>query len=347
MTIGVWILGDQLSLNQSALMRSSNERNQTRAIMIESPSHVGKRPYHRQKVVLLWSAMRHFRDALRNRRWKCDYYSHAEDFESTLKNWVSDHSISELRVMEPNDRPFMMALSKIEIGCPIEVLPNNQFLWTTDEFREWASGRKRLVLEYFYREGRRKFDVLMDGPDPAGGVWNYDKQNREPPREDLEPPSPVWFEPDKMTQEVVERVELLNIPLFGESQPFRWGVTREHAQAVLEHFIKEGFSFFGPQEDAMRIGHPYMWHSLLSPYLNIGLIHPSEVLERVQKEYEKGGLELQSVEGFVRQILGWREYLRGVYHFVQEDYAESNYFQCDGTIPSFFWTGETKMRCLQ
>jgi deoxyribodipyrimidine photolyase-related protein len=345
MTIGIWILGDQLSLTQAAL-QSVDLDQQVPVILIESAQHVRQRPYHRQKLVLVWSAMRHFAEELRQAGWNVTYEI-ATDFEPALQNWIKAEQISELRVMQPNDRPFAKFIESLNLSCPVTLVPNNLFLWTADEFRQWAKGRKNLIMEYFYREGRQRYQILMQGKHPIGGVWNLDKQNRKPPKGKLETPEPLWFEPDKITQVVIEFVKTGEFTSYGEVEPFRWGVTRAQALQVLDYFIETRLPTFGPYQDAMVTGEETMWHAMLSPYINLGLLHPLEVIQAAEQAYYERQLDLNSVEGFIRQILGWREYMHGLYHYVSDDYPQRNWFDHQHPLPEFYWdASQTKMNCL-
>lgn len=341
MTIGIWILGDQLSMAQTALQSESAP-----VILIESSQHGQERPYHRQKLVLVWSAMRHFAEELRQLGWQVTYEI-AEDFETPLRHWIKANGITELRLMQPNDRPFGEFVASLDLPCKITLLPNNLFLWTADQFRAWAKGRKNLLMEYFYREGRQRYQVLMEGKHPVGGVWNLDKENRKPPKGKLNTPAPLWFEPDAITQEVIDWVKSRNFSSYGEVEPFRWAVTRSQALQVLEHFITTRLPMFGPYQDAMVTGEATMWHAMLSPYLNLGLLHPLEVIRTAEQAYHEQQLDLNSVEGFIRQILGWREYMHGLYHYVDADYPQRNWFNHTRPLPEFFWNADrTDMNCL-
>ncbi len=346
MNIGIWVLGDQLSLTQTALDACKKRRN-TRVILIESLKHIQARPYHRQKLVLLWSAMKHFQQELIAEGWKCDYIESSSGFQDVLNSWIDDHQIEKLLVMQPNDRPFLEQLNKMDIVCTLKILNNNQFFWSIESFKRWSEDRRRLLLESFYREGRKKFNILLEDGEPAGGKWNYDKENREPPSKQLEPSNPIHFEPDLITRRIIDKVENIDIPLFGRTTPFRWGVTRENGRKALRYFLENRLQYFGPFEDAMLMDYPMMWHSLLSPYLNIGLIHPVEVVKAAEEIYNTGKAHITSVEGFVRQILGWREFIRGVYHTVDADYFERNFFAHLSDLPDFFWTGQTDMNCMR
>ncbi|MGK7873952.1 MAG: cryptochrome/photolyase family protein [Xenococcaceae cyanobacterium] len=346
MTIGIWILGDQLWSGQAALSNCEQEKTQTPVILIESRHYVQKQPYHRQKLTLVWSAMRHFAEELRSLGWPVTYEI-ADEFKTSLLNWIEKNRIDEVRVMTPNDRPFLQLIKNLQFSCPITFVPNNHFLWSAAEFQEWAYSRKRLLLEDFYREGRKRFNILMDGNKPIGGKWNFDKQNRRPPKSKLKTPPALWFEPDGITQGVIEEIKAKNLTGYGEIEPFRWGVTRSDALDVLEHFLTQCLPTFGPYQDAMVTGEETMWHSLISPYLNLGLLTPIEVIEAAQQAYVANELELNSVEGFIRQVLGWREYMHSIYHYLDEDYRESNWFNHSEPLPDFYWHSSlTDMNCL-
>lgn len=351
MTIGVWVLGDQLWEGQSALQSCRQEREQTPVIFIESLRHAQQLPYHLQKLVLIWSAMRHFATELRSSGWSVTY-TQAEDFKTPLVEWIEQYHITQLRVMAPTDRPFAQLIQKLNLPCQVTFTPNNRFIWSDEDFKQWVSSRKRLLMEDFYREGRKRFDILMVGDKPSGGRWNFDRENRKPPKGKLTLPEALWFEPDLVTQDVINWLK--QSEAFKDSQeywqvePFRWGVTRQQALQVLEFFVKTRLSEFGPYQDAMVTGEQTMWHAMLSPYLNIGLLHPLEVVKAAEQAYydNQSAWELNSVEGFIRQILGWREYMHGIYTFMTEDYPERNWFNHNYSLPAFYWTGDTNMNCL-
>jgi deoxyribodipyrimidine photolyase-related protein len=346
MTIGIWVLGDQLWAAQAALQSRVEQKADTPVILIESFRHVQERSYHRQKLVLVWSAMRHFAEELRQAGWSVTYKI-AEDFEAPLQHWIQTEGIDELRVMSPNDRPFAQWIQTLDLSCKIQHVPNNHFLWTADEFRAWAEGRKNLLMEYFYREGRKRFGILMEGKHPVGGEWNFDKENRKPPNGNLYPPEPLWFEPDDITQTVINEVKAGNFSSYGQIEPFCWAVTRSQALQALEQFIVDRLPTFGPYQDAMVTGEETLWHALLSPYLNLGLLRPMEVIHAAEKAYYEQNLALSSVEGLIRQILGWREYMHGLYHYVDADYPQRNWFNHTQPLPEFFWNAnQTDMNCL-
>lgn len=346
MTVGIWILGDQLWSQQAAL-KSADSNFEIPIILIESLEFVRVRPYHRQKLVLVWSAMRHFAAELREAGWSVTYIITEETIETPLKKWIKDHQITQLRVMIPNDRPFQEFIQNLNLSCQIDWLENNHFLWNTIEFKQWSKGRKRLLMEDFYRESRKRFNILMEEKQPIGNRWNFDSENRKPPKEKLNPPNPLWFEPDDMTQETIKQVNQLSLPLYGKTEPFRWAVTRQQALQVLQSFIAEGLPNFGTYQDAMVTGERTLWHALLSPYLNLGLLHPLEVIQAVENAYYQQSLPLNCVEGFIRQVLGWREYMQGIYQLMDTDYSQHNWFNHTQSLPRFFWEAEkTDMNCL-
>lgn len=342
MTVGIWVLGDQLWVGQSAIESCAADKANTSVIFIESLDYVKARRYHQQKLVLVWSAMRHFAEELKVEGWSVTYEI-ADSFETPLSEWIEKNNISELRVMEPADRPFAALLDGLTLGCELTRSPNNHFLWSTQEFEEWAAARKSLLMESFYREGRKRFNILMNGKKPVGEKWNFDKENRKPPKGEISPPHPLLFETDEITREVIELVEKADFPTFGDSNWFGWAVSRAQALAVLDNFVRDRLTTFGPYQDAMVAGEDTMWHALLSPYLNIGLLQPMEVIEAVEQAYEEGEIPLNCVEGFIRQIMGWREYMHGVYSHVDEDYPSRNYFEHSHPLPDFFWDGDTRV----
>jgi deoxyribodipyrimidine photolyase-related protein len=349
MPIGTWILGDQLTRHSSALTSVDKPGP---VILIEALAHVRVRTYHQQKLVLVWSAMRHFAEMLKSGGHRVTY-AEAEDFQTPLLKWIKAQKITELRVMAPVDKPFAQLLQGLKLPCELKILPNTQFLWSETEFIDWAKPRKRLLMEDFYRQSRQRFGVLMDEKGkPVGGAWNFDKENRKPPKKDdssFQPPAPLWFEPDKITQAVIDKVRSLDCPTYGTLEPFNWAVTREQALQVLDTFVETRLATFGPYEDAMVTGQDTLWHALLSPYLNLGLLSPLEVIQRVEAAFrERNDLLINSVEGFIRQVMGWREYMRGVYALSGDDYPALNWFEHEQPLPKFFWdASQAKMNCLR
>lgn len=351
--IGIWVLGDQLDPLQAAL--AAHTPATTRVLLIESSSVLQQRRYHRQKLVLVWSAMRHFAAELRQQGWKVDLLE-AATFAEALPIWLAGHGISELHLMEPAERPFREAIERLALPVPLVWHASNAFLWSRDDFGAWARPYKQLRMELFYREGRRRFGVLMtaDGQ-PLGGQWNFDHDNRKAPPKGLVGPEPLVFEPDALTLAVIAKVEQLaqELEAAGEpglpgiSAPFGWAVTRSQALAVLDHFIDTRLDGFGPFQDAMVSGQPTMWHALLSPYLNIGLLQPLEVIRRLEQAGLERGTPLACLEGVIRQILGWREYTHGLYWWFGPDYPARNHFGAARSLPGWLeQLGSSGMACM-
>ena len=355
---GIWVLGDQLSTGQTAL--AAHAPGGARVVLIESTSVLSWRRYHRQKLVLLWSAMRHFTAELQQQGWTVDHL-HAKSFSEALDKWIRCHGIRELHVMEPAERPFRTAIERLNLPIPLHWHPSNAFLWGREAFAAWARPYRQLRLELFYREGRRRFGVLMDpaaeppGSLPLGGQWNYDHDNRKSPPRGLAGPAPLWFEPDATSRDVIAKVERLHRELEaagepglpGRSEPFGWAVTRGQAVAVLEHFIATRLDGFGPYQDAMVSGQPTLWHALLSPYLNLGLLGPLEVIRRLEQAGLERATPLASLEGVIRQILGWREYTHALYWWFGADYSQRNHFGADRPLPPWLEElGGSGMACM-
>jgi deoxyribodipyrimidine photolyase-related protein len=370
MTVGIWVLGDQLHVGQSAL--AAHHPGAARVLLIESSSVLARHAFHQQKLVLVWSAMRHFAAELAQTGWPVDLLQ-ADTFAAALEDWCAEHGIDELHLMEPADRPFRAAIERTLVALssrrPLRLVwhPSNAFLWSRDDFAAWAAPYKQLRMEFFYREGRRRFGVLMEpggegragdkpqGAQPLGGQWNFDHDNRKAPPKGLQGPEPLAFAPDAITEAVIERVEALDRerraaglpPLLGRSRPFRWGVSRDQALQVLEHFIATRLDGFGPYQDAMVSGQPTLWHALLSPYLNLGLLQPLEVIRRLEAAGLERGTPLASLEGVIRQILGWREYTHGLYHWFGAEYTALNHFEATRPLPDWLETlGTSGMACL-
>ena len=347
MTTGIWILGDQLNKNNRALQDSIKQKSSTEIIFVESLNHIAKRKYHQQKIVFIWSAMRHFAEELKQDNWSVSYEL-AEDFISPLQQWITNKNITLLKIMTPSDRPFFRLIKNLDLPCEIKFYPNTNFLWQKEEFKNWADKRKRLILEDFYREGRKRWNILLtkEGK-PIGNKWNLDKQNRQPPKKNLSVPKPLFFALDEITKKVIQKVETLTSNTYGKTDNFAWAVTRKDALQVLDHFVTSRIENFGTYQDAMVTGEKYMWHSLISPYINVGLLQPLEVIKKIEQAYYHNDLPLNSVEGFIRQILGWREYMYGIYHYVDEDYFQSNWFEHQLSLPKFFWdSSKIDMNCL-
>ena len=347
----VLVLGDQLSRQVGPLADRPDER----VLMVEAHGFARRHPYHPHKLTLVFSAMRHFRDRLRETGRTVDYRT-AETFREAFDAHFEARPGDTLVAMRPPSHGASEGLeAAVESagGC-IEFVGNDLFLCDPETFDGWA-GDGRLRHEDFYRFMRRETGYLMDGAQPAGGEWNYDDQNRETPPEGWEPPEPPAFEPDGTTREVAEWVRgefdgSYEEPPYGgawaDAERFRWPVTRRGAVRALDDFVTHRLPEFGDYQDAMLGDEWALCHSLLSTSLNLGLLHPREVIERAVAAHEDGEAPLHCVEGFVRQVLGWREFLRHVYRREMPDLATANQLGAGEELPEFYWTGETDMACL-
>ena len=202
-------------------------------------------------------------------------------------------------------------------------------------------------MEYFYRQMRIEHNILMDGDEPIAGQWNFDKDNRKPPKNMPPPPTPTSFEPDNITNEVLALVAQHFPDHFGDLDPFHFAVTEHQAQQVLTEFIEQRLALFGDYQDAMVSGNPWLYHAHISFYLNIGLLTPMQCITAAQDAYHNNLAPINAVEGFIRQILGWREYVRGIYWLHMPEYAEQNALRATRPLPDIYWGAKTNMRCMQ
>lgn len=346
-----FILGDQLSRSISSLEGCDLDRDII--LMAEVSGEATYVRHHKQKLALVLSAMRHFAEELESEGFCLDYVrlDHEDNtgsFSGELHRAVSRHGADRIVITEPGEWRILELMQSWEkdLGIPVEIMQDNRFLASRTEFEEWASDRKSLRMEYFYREMRRKTGWLMDGDKPLGGRWNYDAENRKSLPRDLVLPERRRFEPDRITLEVMDLVTDGFDGHFGELESFGWPVTRKEALDALAHFTEVCLPGFGDYQDAMRNGADFLFHSLISPCLNLGLLEALEVCEAVLSAHDEGQAPLAATEGFLRQVLGWREFVRGLYWMHMPDYGDSNFLEADRPLPEFYWTAETPMNCL-
>ena len=346
------ILGDQLSFDISALAGLDPARDIVLMMeVMEEGTYVW---HHKQKIVLVLSAMRHFAGELRQRGVPVDYVrldapDNSGSFTAEIQRAVARHTPDRLVVTEPGEwRVQAMAESwEALTGRPVEVRADHRFFASRSRFAQWAQGRRAWRMEHFYREMRREYAILMEGGQPAGGQWNFDGENRKSLPASTLPPARLRFPPDEQTREVMALVEKRFGDHFGGLEEFGWPVNRGDALRALDDFIANSLPRFGDYQDAMKAGEPFLFHSLLAPALNLGLLSPAEVCQAAEAAWRSGAAPLNAVEGFVRQILGWREYVRGVYWTLMPEYAERNALQATRELPAFYWTGGTPMHCLR
>jgi deoxyribodipyrimidine photolyase-related protein len=361
----LWILGDQLSHRWPGWLKSEglNQTN-TRLLFIESAAKIRSRPWHKHKLILVLSAMRHFAQALRDAGWQVDY-RHAATFEAGLREHIADHSPKRIVVMRPNTwqgLDFVRRMGNVELGMrnenhsPFHILDSRFFLAQPDDLGTARSP----VMETFYRKMRRRTGYLMDGDQPAGGKWNFDEDNRQPPKKEWRVPNgergighsqlPIpnlpEFAPDATTREVIAEVAQVQTA-WGALDGFALPVTREDALAFFNDFIAQRLPNFGPYEDAMVSGQPTLFHSVLSPLLNIGLLERDELCAAAEQAYREGRAPLNSVEGFIRQLIGWREFVYACYWREMPNLREMNALKATRPLPKFYWDTNTDMACLR
>ncbi|MGG7568329.1 cryptochrome/photolyase family protein [Rhodovulum sp. DZ06] len=346
----ILVLGDQLTRTMPQLMAGAKDRDVV--VMAELSDEAAYADHHRKKLVFCFSAMRHFAKALEADGWTVDYTPLTEglaSFEDALRAAISRHDPCGIVATEPGEWRLQQAMEGWEeaLGLPVKIFPDRRFLSSRAEFADWARGRKALRMEHFYREMRRAHGILMDGDQPAGGKWNYDSDNREAADPGAEFPGPLRFDPDKITEEVLAMVEDRFPDRFGDLRPFWFAVTAEDAEKAADHFFAHALAGFGDVQDAMLEGEAFLNHSVLAQYLNAGLLDPLVLCRRAEAAWEDGKAPLNAAEGFIRQILGWREYVRGIYFLEGPDYVGRNELEASRDLPWFYWSGETDMACLK
>lgn len=349
MAVSVWIPGDQLLCIHPAILeaQASYSHDRFQVVLIESQAALRKRPYHRWKLVQLVSAMRHYAQELTEQGIRVDYRK-ARNYTDGLRSHVKVAHPQEFLTMRASSYrgwEFQTRLAGL-LKLPVRVLDNTQFLSSAyDPFPGLVPG-KRIVMENFYRQMRRYYRVLIDeNEQPVGGEWNLDKQNRKPLPPNQRIISPISFEPDTITRQVMDEIRSIDIGT-GDLDAFRLGVTRAQAEIALDDFISQRLNNFGTYEDAMSIDHGVIFHSMLSSYLNLGLLEPLNVVRRVEAAYYDGKAPLNSVEGFIRQVIGWREYMAWQYWRYAPSLLDKNYWDALRPLPRMFWEGQTQMNCL-
>ena len=352
MTILIPVLGDQLSHGLSSL--AGQDKARCIILMVEVEDEAPYVPHHKAKIAYILSAMRHHANDLRAAGWAVDYVplddpENSGSFNGELARAIERHDPTSIRVTEAGEWRVKAMIDSWpdRFDVPVAILPDDRFLASQAEFETWADGRKQLRMEFFYRDMRRKSGLLMNGEKPEGGQWNFDSENRKPARRDLVMPKPLHFTPDEITRDVIAMVEARFPDNLGRSENFGFAVTRDEALAQQAHFLEYALPSFGDYQDAMLTGEPFLWHSVLSPYINSGLLDPLELCSKVEARYRAGEVPINAAEGLIRQIIGWREFVRGIYWLAGPDYVDRNELGANRALPSFYWTGETDMHCMR
>jgi deoxyribodipyrimidine photolyase-related protein len=338
----VWVLGDQLNRRSGPL--ASKEPDECRVLLVTSESKIASKRWHRQRLHLVLSAMAHFADELREEGFIVDHRV-ASSLPAGLQAHCDEFKVERVVAMEPMSWDGRRMLERLGV----DLVPNDQFLCHYDDFALWAGDRKALRMEDFYRWQRLRLDILIDcsdsSPQPAGGQWNFDHDNREPPPNDGRAwPATTMFELDEIDRSIIDGFA---DNLWGAVPDGVWPVTRSQALTRLQEFVETGLAPFGPHEDAMLAEEWKLAHSLLASSLNLGLLHPREVVEAAEVAYRNGDAPINSVEGFVRQIIGWREYVWGVYWLWMPDYRVANTLDVHRPIPpAFLEATASHMACV-
>jgi deoxyribodipyrimidine photolyase-related protein len=347
-----FVLGDQLSRGISSLSDLDPERDVV--LMAEVADECTYVQHHPKKIAFLFSAMRHFAAALRAEGIRVDYRrlddaGNTGSFRDELCAAVKRHKPDQVVVTEPGEYRVLEAMAEWQdaAGVTVEVRTDRRFIASHDRFAAWARGRRQLRLEYFYREMRRETGLLMEpNGEPAGDRWSFDTENRKRLPKGQSPPEAARFAPDETTKAVIALVRRRFGNHFGDLEPFWFAVTAEQAEKAFMHFVRTALPLFGDYQDAMKQGEKTLYHAVIGLYLNAGLLDPLAICHQVESEYRDRRVPLNAAEGFIRQIIGWREYMRGLYWLKMPDYAETNFFEARRSLPDFYWTGTTDLNCL-
>ncbi|MAQ81745.1 MAG: cryptochrome/photolyase family protein [Maritimibacter sp.] len=346
----VLVLGDQLSPDLTALQKADRETDTV--VMAEVMAEASYVAHHPKKIAFLFAAMRKFADALRTDGWMVAYTplddpDNAGSIDGELMRRLDETGADEVLYTQPGEWRLIRVLEDFASAAPVKVrrFEDRRFICTHAEFEQWAEGRKALRIEYFYREMRRKTGLLMEGDKPAGGAWNFDKENRKPPPDGVDT-APMQFTPDETVDKVLDLVDAKFARNFGTLRPFWFATDRGQARRALAHFIKQALPRFGDFQDAMLRDEKFLYHAVISVYLNAGLLDPLEVCRAAEDAWKAGDVPINAAEGFIRQILGWREYVRGIYFLEGEDYPRRNALNHQRNLPDFYWSAETDMACV-
>jgi deoxyribodipyrimidine photolyase-related protein len=346
------ILGDQLSPTISSLRGADKTKDTILICEVQQEATYVK--HHKKKLVFIFSAMRHFAQELQDAKYRVIYHklddaTPVSRFSDAVTRAAQMGDFDEIVVTEPSEYRVLEEIKLLPdlLNLPVDMRPDTRFLTSHSDFQNWSAGRKSLRMEYFYREMRKRYTILMEGDQPIGDQWNFDSDNRKAPNATLTIPDTFRLAPDDVTQEVCAMVEQLFPDHMGAATPFHFAVTAEGARAALQQFVEERLAFFGDYQDAMLQDEAWMFHAHIGLYLNTGLLLPLECIAAAEQAYHRGQAPLNAVEGFIRQILGWREFVRGLYWQNMPGYETLNFFDAQRDLPDFYWTADTRMNCLR
>ena len=344
----VLVLGDQLSPSLSVLQKA--DKSEDMIVMAEVADEATYVPHHPKKIAFTFAAMRKFAKKLEHDGWKVAYTrlddpDNSGSITGELLRRTEAFDPRGIVYTEPGEWRLISALAEMPVKS--HCLPDTRFIASHDDFASWAKDRKSLRMEYFYREMRRKTGLLMDGDKPEGGKWNYDHDNRKPAPDEVSYAGPMQFSPDETVKEVLSLVEHRFADNFGDLEPFWFATDTGQARQHLAHWLKGGASRFGDFQDAMLDDNRFLYHAVVGLYINAGLLDPLDVCQQVEEAYRAGDVPLNAAEGFIRQIIGWREYVRGIYFQEGPDYPRRNGLNAQRKLPPVYWGGDTAMRCME
>ncbi|WP_298295826.1 cryptochrome/photolyase family protein [uncultured Litoreibacter sp.] len=342
----VLVLGDQLTPTLSALEQAAKDDVIVMAEVADEASYV---PHHPKKIAFIFAAMRKFAAKL-IADGRHVAYTTLDDPENTgsitgeLIRRAEEHGAKQVIATEPGEWRLIEALN--DLPLKVTQLQDTRFIASHAEFESWAEGRKELRMEWFYRDMRRKTGLLMDGDKPVGEKWNFDHDNRKSAPKAVNHAGPMQFTPDEGTQKLLEFLEPKFSQNFGALHPFWFATDAEQAQRALTHWITYALPQFGDYQDAMMNEEKFLYHSVISLYINAGLLDPLDVCAQVEQAYKDNHAPLNAIEGFIRQVIGWREYMRGIYFLEGPGYTNRNVLKHARMLPAFFWGAKTKMNCV-
>ncbi len=344
----LWIFANQLPYYD---LEKENLDIQGPILMVENPLRASKYAYHKMKLLFIYSIMREFKQTY-EKQFYIDYYNLKQkiNFEQALVEHLTTTNNKKIVTYEPLEYQTLHALERIEKKHNIEILllRTRLFLVSKEEFQKWARNKKNLVMEYFYRYVRKKYKILIDEKEkPVGGKWNYDKENRLKYTSEIKPGPVNLCEPTKITEETKREINEFFPNNPGSVENFYYPTTRKQSILHLENFVESRLDLFGPYEDMMAIDEPHLYHSVISPLINVGLLTPKEIIREVLEAYDDNKARLNSVEAMIRQIMGWREFMFGLYWLKMPGFAKSNYFNFNRNLPNVYYTGNTKLECLK
>jgi deoxyribodipyrimidine photolyase-related protein len=347
------VLGDQLTPTLANLRDADKERDLI--LLAEVRSEATYVRHHKKKIAFVFAAMRAFAEELRAAGFRVRYTlitdpANAGSLLGEVQRALADKpALTEVILTRSGEWRLDQEQAgwSEALGRPVFTREDDRFICPLTDFNRWAEGKKQLRMEFFYREMRRRTGLLMEGDQPAGGRWNFDAENRKRLPKSIAPPDRAFPAPARLALQAMADVAALFGDHFGDLEPFLFPVRRQDAEALAALFIADILPGFGDWQDAMAKGAPFLWHALLSPCLNVGLLDPLTLCRQAEEAWKAGKAPLNAVEGFIRQIIGWREYVRGIYWRFMPDYGRMNALNARRPLPDFYWTGQTKMACLR